>query len=293
MSKLGILIKAHRKSKKLSLAALATQVGIAKSYLSMIENHKVKNPPSKSLLDNLENALEITPGKLTQIASWQNTPEQIKTAFNQVAQLADTGKELAQWIQNATNKKNTTTKSLDQLYKSGQLEKHINQLLNHKPTNIQSNKYETPNIPNPSITNPTPLPTKQIPIINKVAAGYPADFSDHNYPAGIADDYVNCPDIQDPDAFACRVIGNSMTPNYQEGDIIVFSPQAKITSGCDCFVRIKPDHHATFKRVYFEDEETKTQQIRLQPLNPQFPAQTYHRRKIAGVYKAVRKIQIL
>ncbi len=301
MANLGNLIKSHREAKKLSLSALASQVGVAKSYLSMIENQKVNNPPSKSLLIGLEKALDIQSGKLTQIASWEKTPEQVKKVFNQVSQLATRGKELAQWISDAADNKNHNTKSLDQLYKSGQLAQHINHLLGNTPhSHLSDPTYDT-DTPEQTIQNQqtntiihaNPLPTQQIPVINKVAAGYPADFTDQGYPAGIADQYVNCPDISDPDAFACRVIGNSMTPNYQQDDIIVFSPQAKVESGCDCFVRIEPDHQSTFKRVYFEGDDAESQTIRLQPLNPDFPSKTYNRHQIAGVYRAISRIQKL
>ena len=62
----------------------------------------------------------------------------------------------------------------------------------------------------------------EVPLINKVAAGYPREFTDLAYPARVADEYVRCPDLDDPDAFAARVVGDSMQPNYAEGDIVIF-----------------------------------------------------------------------
>jgi repressor LexA len=129
-----------------------------------------------------------------------------------------------------------------------------------------------------------------VPLINKVAAGYPRDFTDLSYPAKVADEYVACPDIADAQAFAARVCGESMMPDYREGDVVVFSPAAKVTDGSDCFVRLEPDHETTFKRIYFEPEK---QQIRLQPLNPKFPPRSVERVNVAGLYKAVYKIQRL
>src|SRR5206468_13123611 len=104
-----------------------------------------------------------------------------------------------------------------------------------------------------------PLPLKLrgcrgIPLINKVAAGYPREFSDLDYPASIADEYVACPDVSDPDAFAARVVGNSMEPEYREGDVVVFAPMLDTPPGCDCFIRLERDSETTFKRVYFEDD---------------------------------------
>ena len=68
--------------------------------------------------------------------------------------------------------------------------------------------------------------TNSVPVINKVSAGYPKDFTDMSYPPRVADDYVGCPDVQDREAFAARVHGDSMTPKYREGDIVIFSPAA-------------------------------------------------------------------
>ena len=117
--------------------------------------------------------------------------------------------------------------------------------------------------------------TNAVPVINRVSAGYPKDFTDLSYPKGVADDYVGCPDVHDKDAFAARVHGDSMTPKYREGDIVIFSPAAGPKSGDDCFVRFE-DGHTTFKRVFFEndDEGGRQSMLRLQPRNEKYRPQT-------------------
>ena len=50
MQTVGQIIRKRREALGLSLAAVASAVGVAKSYLSMIENHRVDNPPSRGLL---------------------------------------------------------------------------------------------------------------------------------------------------------------------------------------------------------------------------------------------------
>ena len=126
-----------------------------------------------------------------------------------------------------------------------------------------------------------------VPIINKVSAGYPVDFDDLNYPVGFADDYVRCPDLHDPNAFAVRVVGDSMTPKFNEGDIIVFSPACKVESGDDCFVRMTDPHETTFKRVFFE----KGSHLRLQPRNHSYPPMIIPQEKINGVWKAISRYE--
>jgi len=128
------------------------------------------------------------------------------------------------------------------------------------------------------------------PVINRVSAGYPKDFTDLNYPKGVADEYVACPDLNDPQAFAARVHGDSMTPKYREGDIVIFSPAATPKSGDDCFVRFG-DGHTTFKRAFFESDEKGEAVIRLQPRNEKYRAQTSRSEEITGLYKAVFKYQ--
>lgn len=126
-----------------------------------------------------------------------------------------------------------------------------------------------------------------IPLINRVAAGYPTGFTDLDYPARIADRYISCPDLDDPQAFAAEVVGDSMLPDYQQGDIVIFSPAAKVEDGCDCFVRLLPHHDTTFKRVFFDPRSPDM--IRLVPTNPAFPPAEFSRRKIVGLCRAVRR----
>ncbi|HUV38939.1 MAG TPA: S24 family peptidase [Planctomycetota bacterium] len=134
-------------------------------------------------------------------------------------------------------------------------------------------------------------PFRRIPLINKVSAGYPSDFTDLDYPAGVADEYVVVPDLTDPSAFAITVCGDSMTPRFGEGDILIISPDAAVAGGDFCFVRI--DAHgevtSTFKQVFFDEPDT----VRLVSLNPRYAAQVYPREGLSGIYKAVRRLEVL
>jgi phage repressor protein C with HTH and peptisase S24 domain len=130
---------------------------------------------------------------------------------------------------------------------------------------------------------------RMIPVINKVSAGYPTDFNDLDYPVGIADDYVRCPDLHDPNAFAVRVVGDSMETKFQEGDIVIFSPAADVQSGDDCFIRFEMPHETAFKRVFFE----KKNKVRLQPRNEKYPPAIVEGKRINGIYRAVFKYEQL
>ena len=130
--------------------------------------------------------------------------------------------------------------------------------------------------------------THQIPIINSVAAGYPREFTDLDYPASVADEYVACPDINDPQAFAARVVGDSMMPDYLEGEVVVFSPALPTPSGSDCFIRFERDDETMFKRIMYKNDQIGEpgQEITLLPINTDFPSRVVKREDLTGIYKA-------
>jgi len=281
MYTVGQVIKERRERLGLTLAQLAVAVGATKGYLSMIENERVANPPSAALLGQLEESLGISNGELTRTANWQNTPPPVRQQLEQAEDTAEQAKDLAHWLKEATGKRGDGARSLDQLYSSGQLGRRINKFLKVAES--------TKDAEADGELDPRIGVRYRVPVINQVSAGYPKDFTDLDYPRQVADDYVAAPDVNDPDAFAARVVGDSMSPDYREGDIIVFSPETDVTDGCDCFVRLEPDHETTFKRVFFEADE----RIRIHPLNPQYPPRVVDRENVAGLYRAVCRISSL
>ena len=142
-----------------------------------------------------------------------------------------------------------------------------------------------------SAGNVEPARVNAVPVINKVSAGYPSDFTDLGYPPRHADAHVSCPDVDDPDAFAARVSGDSMEPAYREGDIVIFSPASEPRHGDDCFVRFAGGE-TTFKRVFFEqDPATGHGVIRLQPRNEKYPPRTVAAEEVTGLYRARYRFQ--
>lgn len=275
MQTVGQIVRKRREALGLTLSAVASAVGVGKSYLSMIENHRVDNPPSAGLLDGLERALGIAPGDLRRAADWQATPEKIRQQVQRLSDDADRGRELAAWLKaSTTKKKGVAGKDLDALYRSGQLSKRVNAVL-------KDDASEATRTPDPEPRAPVHY---RVPLINRVAAGHATEHTDLGFPDGSADQYIDVPDAVTPDSFSTVIVGESMLPRYQPGDIVVCSASAKVEDGVDCFVRLEPDHESTFKRVYF-DEAAGT--IRLQPLNPDFPPRIVAREQVAGLYRAV------
>lgn len=258
----------------MTLQHLADLVHCAKSYLSAIENERRANPPGTDLLRRIEEALGFESGRLVEAASWQTTPEPIREEVLRLEDDRRAARRLAQLITaGSLGRSGRVGRDLDRAYHSGELRRLIDRLTRHSG-----------DPPGQPIEAALPL---EVPLINKVAAGYPREFTDLGYPAQVADEYVRCPDLNDPDAFAARVVGDSMAPVYQEGDIVVFSPARDVNSGMDCFARLEPDHETTFKRVYFETDQGGREMIRLQPINSAYPPRLLPREDVAGLYAAV------
>lgn len=115
---------------------------------------------------------------------------------------------------------------------------------------------------------------------------------EHGTPPGdsASSEYVRCPDCGDPDAFAVRIEDESMLPEYRPRDLVVFSPARAASNGADCLARVRSSGRGrpadgagargggtpwggsgrteVFVRIYFEAGA----KVRLQPLNPAFPA---------------------
>lgn len=263
--RVGSVIRARRLALGLSLTALAERVGYAKSYLSSIETGR-KGPPAGELLAKIEAALRFEPGHLERAARWEQAPAEVRRDLAALQQDRRTLQRLAELV---------SREGLEGAVKSGELARLIGGAR-------ASEKGELS----------TALPA-EVPVISMVSADGVGAFTDLGYPARVADEYVRCPDLHDPDAFAARVVGDAMDPDYRPGDIVVFSPARDVTDGCDCFVRLVRDRETTFKRVYFEVDAEGREVVRIQPINNRYPSRTVAREQVAGLYRAASVIRSL
>jgi phage repressor protein C with HTH and peptisase S24 domain len=256
---LGQILRERREEMKLTLDDVSGRVGFSKPYLSTIETGRVKNPPSDELLTKLERVLKFESGLLLRIAHLQRLPSDIRREYESAEA---ENQKLRQIIKNIVHKKTKTVQ--------------VSKLL--AKTKVKVDR-----------AGPIISAGRAIPVINKVSAGYPTDFNDLDYPVGVADDYVRCPDLHDPNAFAVRVVGDSMEPRFRQGDIVIFSPAADVHNGDDCFVRFATPHETTFKRVFFEPDN----KVRLQPRNEKYSPTIIDGKRINGIYRALVKYEKL
>lgn len=90
--------------------------------------------------------------------------------------------------------------------------------------------------------------------------------------------------------FGLKIKGNSMEPDYLDGDVIIFQKQDDCENGDDCVVMVN-GNDGTFKRV-FKNENG----IILQPLNPTYSPMVYSNEeieklpvRILGVVEEIRR----
>jgi repressor LexA len=257
---LGTILRRRRRKLGLTLEELASRSEVSKPYLSLIENGRLNNPPSDEKLRRLELALAFSPGELTSHAHLQRTPSDVRKVLQKLVGVGVQAGNEGGGAKLGIN--------LDDAYLSGVLQ----QMVEQAGANVEM------------------IQTHSVPVINRVSAGYPSDFTDLSYPPRVADEYVGCPEVNDTDAFAARVHGDSMTPKYRPGDIVIFSPAANAREGDDCFVRFE-DGQTTFKRVFYESDSAGAAMIRLQPRNEKYRPQVVPAERITGLYRAMYKYQ--
>ena len=256
---LGQIIRTRRQELHLTLDEVASKTGFSKPYLSTVETGRVMNPPSDNLLRKLESVLDFEAGLLQHIAHVERMPADVRRDYEEM----DAQNRRYRRIIKGLIEKKTDTRKIKDIIDTEELD------VEQQPARLR--------------------PGQLVPVINKVSAGYPTDFDDLGYPVGFAEDYVRCPDMHDPNTFAVRVVGDSMEPRFVEGDIVVFSPAAQVSNGDDCFIRFSQPHETTFKRVFFEADDT----VRLQPRNERYPPIMVDGKRINGLYRAVIKYERL
>lgn len=166
---------------------------------------------------------------------------------------------------------------LDDAYRSGALRELVGEEPEHRHIDRRTLGQEAPALLDPS-------GPRRIPVYNRLSAGgRPQVHTDKGLPAGVADEYIWVSGIVDPDAFALRVVGDSMEPEYYDGDIAVFQPNLSAVSGQDCYVSMVHDEESTFKRVFFEHEDREDGVLTLHPLNPKYRDRRYAREDIASM----------
>lgn len=114
-------------------------------------------------------------------------------------------------------------------------------------------------------TQPGPNLRGKVPLISWVQAGQWCEISDQFQP-GDAESWRETTAKVSSEAFALRIIGDSMEPAIPRGSVVIVDPAIEATNGRIVVVRQNGDSEATIKRLVIEGG------VRfLQPDNPRYP----------------------
>lgn len=125
-----------------------------------------------------------------------------------------------------------------------------------------------------------PSDNGRIPILGRIPAGVPITAMED------IRGYVDVPREWQQNYGALEVVGDSMSPKYLPGDIVIFKVQGDCESGQDCIVYVN-GFDATMKKVIKKDGG-----IMLQPLNSKYDPKYFTKQddiKILGIIVQIRR----
>lgn len=111
--------------------------------------------------------------------------------------------------------------------------------------------------------------TKSIPLIGFAEAGSGGYFDDGGFPVGKGWDEIAFPQVNDENAYALEISGDSMLPAYRDGDVIMVSPAAPVRRGDRVVVKTKNGE------VMVKELKRQTAKlVELKSLNPEHAERT-------------------
>jgi phage repressor protein C with HTH and peptisase S24 domain len=148
------------------------------------------------------------------------------------------------------------------------------------PITIPASAFAAPPAPEPA----EPL---RIPLYDLVAGIESKKDAPGFLLQGVRKAYLVLPALNDPDSFALEVHDDSMhhngSPNFQRGDVVLFSPNSPARSG-DLAFAITRDG-GVFRQVFFDANNI----VRLRPLNGWHPERSFPKGEVKGLWKLIGK----
>lgn len=118
---------------------------------------------------------------------------------------------------------------------------------------------------------PAPLGTRRIPLVSYVQAGHMTEAVDP-YALGDADEWMLTDLDLSANAFALKIKGDSMLPEFREGDTVIIDPVVPPLPG-DYVVAKNGENEATFKKYRPRGVNEHGHQVfELVPLNEDYPS---------------------
>lgn len=130
------------------------------------------------------------------------------------------------------------------------------------------------------------------PIVGETAAGPWISAVESTEYAGFADEYMNVlADIHDPNGYALKVAGDSMSPVIPEGSLIAVSPNAEVKNGDIAVIFVKSEISAYQCEVcvkLFHWRGVESQEAVLTSYNPEYKEIILPRSSIVKLHKVVQ-----
>jgi phage repressor protein C with HTH and peptisase S24 domain len=126
-------------------------------------------------------------------------------------------------------------------------------------------------------------PTRQaVPLIGFAQAGSGGYFDDGGFPVGKGWDEIPFPAVNDENAYALEISGDSMEPAYRDGGVIIVSPAASIRKNDRVVVKTRDGE------VMVKELKRKTaKSIELRSINPQHAERTLPTRDVLWIARIV------
>lgn len=159
---------------------------------------------------------------------------------------------------------------------------HIESSLDLKPGYLDDQNAATPEInANVRQLNKDEKKVTRIPLLSSVQAGSPTDHGDITY-----DEYIEVPGALPSGCYALKVVGDSMSPLMDEGDVVVVDPNRWPKPG-DCIVarsELENLSEATVKRYYpIGFDETGREVFEARPFNDMYPVMHSSHQKLSVI----------
>jgi phage repressor protein C with HTH and peptisase S24 domain len=124
--------------------------------------------------------------------------------------------------------------------------------------------------------------TQAVPLLGLAQAGAGGFFDDGGYPVGKGWDEVPFPAVNDENAYALEITGNSMEPAYRDGTVVIVSPAASVRRGDRVVVKTK-DGEVTVKEL----KRRTSKSIELRSINPEHAERTLPLRDVLWMARIV------
>jgi phage repressor protein C with HTH and peptisase S24 domain len=125
-------------------------------------------------------------------------------------------------------------------------------------------------------------PRQAVPLIGFAEAGAGGYFDDGGFPAGKGWDEIPFPAVNDENAYALEISGDSMEPAYRDGSVIIVSPAASVRKNDRVVVKTKDGE------VMVKELKRKTaKSIELRSINPQHAERSLPMREVLWIARIV------